>query len=339
MTISKRIGIVGLGRMGERIARAAQGLGHEVAAVYDAADAPYAFGPSPHLAALRVASMAEFWAAGVDLMAIATYGPTHCAYLREGLEHGIRRFLVEKPLATSLTEARATAELATAAGARVVVNHGRRYCAVYDRLKQWDGSPEMGPLASAVLTMGAGGLGCMGIHFFDLFNRVFGRAETVYATLTQTRGRNPRGDEFNDPGGTVLIGYGGGRRAIVDMGDDVGVPGRMDFIYERGRVEIAAELSPWRILRRPLETRALPATRYGMPLEEVAFDGFTPCEIIYATSGAVADALADGETASGIDTGLASMEIYAALRWSAKTGGPVSLPLPAEAENAAYAIT
>ena len=81
----------------------------------------------------------------------------------------------------------------------------------------------------------------MGIHFFDLFNRTFGRAETVYATLTEPKADNPRGAEFSDPGGTVVIGYSGGRRVIVDMGDDVGVPGRMDFIYQRGRVSIEAE--------------------------------------------------------------------------------------------------
>ena len=325
--------------MGERIARAARGLGHEVAAVFDAADSPFAFGSLPQLQSVRAPSIGDFWKVDVDLVAIATYGPTHCDFLLDGIDRGIRRFLIEKPLASSLGEARTAAARAAKVGARVIVNHGRRYCSVYDRLKHWDGSAEMGPLASAVLTMGAGGLGCMGIHFFDLFNRTFGRAETVYATLTEPKAVNPRGAEFSDPGGTVVIGYGGGRRVLVDMGDDVGVPGRMDFIYQRGRVSIEAELSPWRIFRRTPDTRELPVTRYGTPLEEVAFDGFLPCEIIYATSGAVADALADGPTVSGIETGLASMEIYAALRWSAKTGLPVRLPLPEEAESTTYPIT
>lgn len=325
--------------MGERIARASTNLGHEVIALYDEAENPYAFTLNPQLAERRTATLAEFWGRRPELVAIATYGPTHCALLLEGLNHGFRRFLVEKPLATSVKQARATAAEVASAGARVIVNHGRRYCAVYDRLKSLDGSAEMGPLASAILTMGAGGLGCMGIHFFDLFNRVFGRPESVYATLTVPRGSNPRGSEFHDPGGTVLVQYPGGRRAIVDMGDDVGVPGRMEFIYERGRVVIESELSPWRILRRPAESRVYPTSRYGTALEEIAYDGFEPCEIIYATSGAISDAFSDGVIVSGIDAGIASMEVYAALRWSAANGGPVRLPLPAQAEAAEYSIT
>ena len=339
MSHTRQIGLIGLGRMGERIAQASLRLGHEIAAVYDVAPEPFALQSSPHLAARRTDSLDAFWATPMDMIAIATYGPTHCAYLLEGMERGFRRFMVEKPLATSLAEARHMAKRAVATGARVVVNHGRRYCAVYDRLKAWDGSAEMGCLASVVLTMGAGGLGCMGIHFYDLFNRIFGPPEFVYATLTKLRGGNPRGIEFEDPGGTVVIGYRNERRAIIDMGDDVGIPGRIEFVYERGRVIVEAELEPWRILRRPENARGLPTSRYGTPLEEIAFDEFSPCEIIFATSGAIADALSDAPEISGIEVGLASMEVYAGLRWSAHTGTIVRFPLPMEAEAARYQIT
>ncbi|ACK84783.1 Gfo/Idh/MocA family protein [Methylorubrum extorquens] len=340
MASCARIGIVGLGRMGERIGRAAIQLGHEIVATHDVVAEPFALATNPDLAAApRVQTLDEFWRVPMDMVAIATHGPTHCPYLLEGIERGNRRFLVEKPLATSLAEARLAASAASAVGARVVVNHGRRYCGIYDALTTMDGSDEMGSLRSGILTMGAGGLGCMGIHFFDLFNRALGRPRSVYATLTSPRGVNPRGDEFTDPGGTVVISYEGGRRALIDMGDDVGVPGRMEFVYERGRVVIESELEPWRILRRPAASRELPTSRYGTPLEEVSMPDFRPCEIIYATSGAITDALSDGPTVSGIEVGVESMEVYCALRWSALTGAPASVPLPAEAEDIRYAIT
>jgi predicted dehydrogenase len=337
--LTQTIGVLGLGRMGERIVSAARELGIDVSAVYDRSPDAFAIQNDASLAEVYTSDLAAFWASKPDVVAIATHGPSHCPLLLEGLRHGVRRFLVEKPLGTSVEEARAAEAEARALGARVIVNHGRRYCDVYDQLKTLDGSPEMGRLASAVLTLGAAGLGCMGTHFFDLFNRVFGAPVSLYATVTTPSVVNPRGAEFDDPGGTALITYEGGRRVLVDMGDDVGVPGRMEFVYERGRVIIEDELKPWRVLARGESDRAAPVTRYGLPLTEATLTDFTPCGIMYATSRAIADAFAETPPASDMQVGLAALEVFAAIRWSAATGESVRWPLPQAAIAAVYPIS
>lgn len=330
--------MLGLGRMGSRIVTAARSLGHDVTAVYDQDENAYGFQIDSTVRAAACASIADFWAKDVDMVAIATFGPTHCPLLIEGLARGQRRFLIEKPLGTSVAEAKYASYEAQRLGARVVVNHGRRYCNVYDRIREFDGSDRMGRLASAVLTMGAGGLASMGTHFFDLYNRIFGQPTSVYATLTTPRGSNPRGTTFVDPGGTVLVHYGE-RRVLIDMGDDVGVPPRMEFIYQLGRIVIDNELQPWRVLSRQEEHRRERETRYGLPLVESSMEEFVPCEIMYATSGAITDALSDDVPRSGIEVGISSLEVYAALRWSAAIKAPVLFPLPLEAAEAVYPIS
>ncbi len=337
--MTRTLGVLGCGRMGERLIQAAKALGIEVTALYDRSADAWALSNDPSLRSVFTSDLDAFWSRAPEAVAIATHGPSHIPLLLEGVERGVRRFIVEKPLGTSVDEARHAMTVVDAAGARVVVNHGRRYCDVYDQLLALDGSEEMGRLASAVLTLGAAGLGCMGTHFFDLFNRVMGPPQSVYATVTTPAVVNPRGAEFDDPGGTALVTYTGGRRALIDMGDDVGIPGRMEFVYERGRVVIDDELSPWRVLSRAEVDRAAPVTRYGLPLQARMLDDFTPCGIMYATSRGIEDAYADGPSPSGMPVGIAALEVFAAIRWSAATGAPVSWPLPPEATAAVYPIS
>ena len=328
---------MGMGRMGERVAIAARGLGHEVVRVFDVMEDAYGF-RDPNNKAVATSDLASFWSTDLDMVAIATYGPTHCPLVHEGIKAGHQRFMVEKPVCTSMNEGEELLAAVWDAGARVVVNHGRRYCRVYDELLRMDGSPEMGPLRAATLTMGAGGLGCMGTHFFDLFARVLGEPTHAFAQLSPVTATNPRGAEFDDPGVTGILGFGQ-RRAMIEMCDDLGIPGMMEFLYQNGRVVIENELQPWRVMARREEDRALPVTRYGMPLVERPLEPFEPCEIIFATSGAVRDALSDDEPICGLGTGLRAFEMFAALRWSARTGEVVRFPLPDDARAARYSIS
>lgn len=326
-----------MGRMGERVAIAARTLEHDVVRTFDSHPDAYAY-RDDELKKVSTDSLEQFWSSDMDAIAIATNGPSHCPLVLEGLTKGHKRFMVEKPLCTSMNEGFHLRDAVAEAGARVVINHGRRYCHVYDVLSDLDGSEEMGPLASATLTMGAAGLGCMGTHFFDLFNRILGPATDVFAHITKTTVPNPRGAQFDDPGGTAIVRHGH-RRAIIEMSDDIGVPGRMEFIYERGRVVIENELVPWRIMSRKESDRDAPVSRYGIPLEERTLQPFSGCDIISATSGAIEDALSDEPPICGIDIGLAAFEVFAAIRWSGKTGELVTLPLPQAACDAVYPIS
>lgn len=334
------IAVIGLGRMGARIVKAARRGGIDVVAAYDGAAEPYALQEEPGLAAVLTRDLDRFWATRADLVAIATNGPSHVPLLLEGLARGHRRFMVEKPLATGVTEARQALEEARRHGARVVVNLGRRFSSAWETLAALDGSPELGPLRSAALTVGGGAFGCMGAHYFDIFNRLFGALpERVAARLTEPLSANPRGSQFHDPGGSALLLYPGGRRALVDMGDDVGIGAQFEFLFAHGRVSIADETQPWRIRHRRAADRDRPLTQYGLPLEDALFPGFEPPDIIQATLGALEDGLGDGPTVAGIEHGLASVTVFAAVRWAGATGAMVDLPLPAAACDAAYPIT
>lgn len=334
-----RVGLIGLGRMGARLAVAAGRAGLTVVAALDKDANAFALTDQPALRAVFTDDSEKFWATPMDVLVVGTTAPSHAGLVREGLARGIRRFMVEKPFTTCLGDGRALLAEAEAVGARVVVNHGRRYSPNYRALAALDGSPEMGTLRAVTVTMGGGAFGCLGVHFFDMVSQLMGcRPDSVMARLTTPLTANPRGVHFADPGGTAVLFYPGGRRALIDMGDDVGVMGRVECLYNMGRVQIDNEAQPWRVFRRFEADRALPMTRYGQPLEEAGLDGFRPFDVIDAAEAAIRDAAGDGPVASGAEAALGSLEIFSAIHWSDRTGLPVSLPLPPEAEAVDYPI-
>ncbi|MGC2855154.1 Gfo/Idh/MocA family protein [Novispirillum sp. DQ9] len=335
-----KVSIIGLGRMGVRLAAAAEAAGQQVVAVLDSAEQPWGLQQRPDLAAVVTADAEAFWAVPTDIVVIATTAPSHVPLLLESLKRGVRRIVVEKPFATSVAEARQGLAAAAAVGARVVVNHPRRFNPNFIALRGLDGGPELGRLRSVRATLGGGSMGCLGVHFFDLFNWLFdAMPESVTATLTEPLGANVRGERFCDPGGTVFLTYPGGRRAFLDIGDDLAFIGGMQFFFELGRVAVDAEFGPWEILARKPEDRQKPFSQYGLPLERN--DAVLPWQDVAMPdlwAAVLKDAASADTPVVGGALGLESVQVFAAARHAAATGTRVRFPLSEDAEAEVYPI-
>ena len=337
--MSLTVGIVGLRRMGARWMDIVRDSSHRLVACHDAATAPYALAQNPELAGLFASDENAFWTSSPDILIVATTAPGHAPWIAKGIEREIRRFVVEKPFTTSCDESTAIMARAKNAGARVIVNHGREYSPNYRRLSEVAAAFGIGPLRSIMLSSGAGGTGCVGIHFLRLFNQLFDSFPlSVLAHGTTPRGANPRGDQYDDPGCSALLLYPDERRAYIDIGDDVGIPPRLDLIFERGRIAIDTDVNPWRFFHRTDEGLREPLTRYEIPLIESLFPGFVPFDIFQMARAALMDAASDSAPICGMNKGHEAMLIFAAVRWSMRTGQIATVPLPAEALSRRYMI-
>lgn len=336
---SRTVGVVGLGRMGARLAEAAECAGTRVVAALDSAEHPFALDARPELGPVFTRDAEAFWRRRPDTVLIATTAPGHIPLLLDGIAAGVRRFVVEKPFCTGVAEGEAAQRAVEESGARVVINHGRRYCPNYAALAALDGSAEMGGLRALSVTLGAGGLGTLGVHFFDLFGRLFdGVPASVTAIASGETPPNPRGAAFEDPGACVFLTWPNGRRALLDMCDDTGIPPLIEARFVYGRVLIESEAVPWRLFRRTATDRALPLTRYGQPNEEVPWPDFRPFGLIDMAAAAIADSLNDGPVISGIDSALDAVRVFAAVRESMETGKTVSLPTDEAVRQRTFAI-
>jgi predicted dehydrogenase len=333
------VGIIGLGRMGARWAQAARLEGVRVVSALDPSPEPFGVLDDPKLRDLHVRDADAFWQAAPDAVVVAAPAPQHVPALRQGIARGARRFVIEKPFATSCNEALEGRRLAHDAGARVVVNHGRDYASNYLRLPEVADRFGLGELRSMHVTVGAIGFGCLGIHYFRLFVQLFGAMpEWVIARTTTPGGPNPRGAQYDDPGGVALFGFPGERRAVLDCGDDVGVPPRMELIFTLGRIDIGNEMEPWQVWFREEQDRSEPLTRYGTPVTSAAYPDFEPFGVVEGARAALRDALSDAEPVCGIEAGLEAMELFAAVRWSARSETRVDFPLGDEILEASYSI-
>ncbi|WP_319946028.1 Gfo/Idh/MocA family oxidoreductase [Mesorhizobium sp. AR07] len=323
-----RVAVVGLGLMGARHVTAALRRRCTIVGLVDPSAKPHAIQLNPDLASLRCDSLAELPSDNVDLLVIATTADLHHRLAIEAIGLGFRRIVIEKPVSQSVDEAIDIKLRSEDKGVRVIVNHGRRYCDAYARVRHL--KEEMGDIKTVTLRFGGGALGCVGTHWIDLANTLIdARATHVFATETQPAD-NPRGMRFNDPGASLMIVYENGASAFIDTRDDVGFMGGAAISFSKGELTWTEEFGPWTLRRRRGADLDRPLARYGTPLFASPFSpsatALDPNDILWRHNGeqavlgyaqsAMDDALGDHPPISGIDAAIQTMRIYAAARAS-----------------------
>ena len=234
-----------------------------------------------------------------DVLSIATTAPSHVALARMALEAGVKRVVVEKPLSVSVAAARELAELASDAGALVAVDHGRRWSPDYRSIRAYIGRGHIGAVRQISVTGGAGGMGMTGTHFFDLTRFLTGaEAEWVTAHLQASGRPNPRGEQFDDPEGHVLAGFGGGVRLFMDLSGDVRREDRLVVVQgEYGRIVVDERARVWRAatsfspeLVFPFRGTLSPGGLFGLAVRELL--GEPPAAACGPADGLAATAMA-----------------------------------------------
>ncbi|HEY1785595.1 MAG TPA: Gfo/Idh/MocA family oxidoreductase, partial [Pirellulales bacterium] len=111
--------VVGAGPHGLRIIGVlAEMPGIELTAVVDRRAEALAAAALPAGVARLESSDALFARGDIDLLAIATNGPSHAPLALAAMKAGVRRLMIEKPMACSLAECDAIIEQAAATGTR-----------------------------------------------------------------------------------------------------------------------------------------------------------------------------------------------------------------------------
>lgn len=173
----------------------------------------------------------------VDVLCIATNGPSHAPLTTEAITKGVKYILVEKPMACSVKDCLAMEKMATEKNVRLGVDKINRHDEVYQWLRQKLVSGEFGKLRSIYIQKPGIGLGCLGTHSFDLANYLADQLPVrVTGWVDKPVGKNPRGEQFVDPGGLVIIEYHDGTRAIVEQIEDGAGPLTIEIHCTAARV-------------------------------------------------------------------------------------------------------
>jgi Predicted dehydrogenases and related proteins len=330
--------VIGLGGMGRRHVAALDAAGIAVVALCD-----MNIEGARELAASRSTPAKAYghWrevldAGGFDVLCIATNGPSHHEIVLAAAKAKIPYVLCEKPMSTSGAKCREMARACEAAGTRLAVNLCRRFftrCLVFRQAVRDDAI--IGRPRRFWGLIGGGGIGCVGLHYFDFAAWLFDATPTwVSAELCESPAPNVRGPQFFDPGGQVSVGFqcADGHRFVGDfeLSEDVPRASRCIVVGTEGVAEFD-DFTPVpggsaTASARPLDQRHVVKTRLVQP-EAIALDHGPGLDIVQATRDCLLDLVGE-HTQPTMAAGIESIDVVLAAHLSAARGGArVALPL------------
>lgn len=155
----------------------------------------------------------------IDILSVCTWPTLHCEMVLTAIEAGVRIILCEKPMAVSLGEIDRMIEAADSAGARLFVNHQRRYEQPYAGARRLIDDGHLGDLLRVEGYVGDGwDLMSWGSHWVDMA-RFFNSGQDiswVFAAADQTG--NIRYGHYVEDQMLLQFGFENGTLALVHTG-------------------------------------------------------------------------------------------------------------------------
>ncbi len=288
--------IIGAGRMGRRHVLAAKAAGLEVAGISDLLESSLAEAHKEGMpqSACFTDTRQMLRSVQAPVVIVSTTGPSHAELVHMAVEHGARYILCEKPLAVSIAQAKQMIAACAAKGVRLGVNHQMRYMEQYTAVKKLAFSPELGGIASINVLAGNMGMAMNGTHYFEMYRYMTGSpATTVQAWFSKEDLPNPRGPQFADKAGQILLLNATGQRFYMDIGPDQGHGLVVSYGCRYGHIVVDELEGHMSVTHRQAEHRELPTTRYGMPWTR-SETRIVPADAVAPTS-AVLKALIEGK--------------------------------------------
>lgn len=181
-----------------------------------------------------------------DLVSVCAYPPTRREMVMKALACGARGVWIEKPMATTLEDARALLEEAERRGARLFVNHQRRYGLPFEWFRDAVREKKIGALLGIDIVFSGTCLLNMGTHFMDAALYCMGERKPtgVLAAVDETE----TGEFQGTPVETAVLAavrFDDGSRVTLEFG----APARQDSPAMRahgtdGFAEIFLDESP-----------------------------------------------------------------------------------------------
>ena len=277
----------------------------------------------------------------VDGVVIATYGPSHNELVKYAIHKKIKFIICEKPFTTSIKHADEIIKELNDSKTRLTVNYARRFANAYSSLKSdlYD-NHIIGEPRTVIITCGAGGLATLGTHFFDLSSYLLNdKVKSVYAVSVNKNLPNPRGKEFEDPGGYLILTFENEGRAYIDFGDDLGLQHSIEIIGEYGRILIDESNEKITIRARSEDDRKKPKHLYGLPNPVVRDQSFKLGTLTELIETMLKNLISESELIVTAEIAKENVVIYSAIRKSYDRKGPVDIPISDEYYQKEFMVT
>jgi predicted dehydrogenase len=257
----------------------------------------------------------------LDLVSIVTPDHLHAESFIAACEAGVKGIFCEKPVSTTLEDADRMIAAAEASGAKVVVNHTRRFDPYYRHAKWLIERGAIGPVQQVIGTMGGerAMLFRNGTHVLDTIlyfmneapswvMAVFDEADRDYgATYKGDGGRNPD----TDPAASALIGFPGGVRAFYNGSKRTVTNFEIDLQGDKGRVRIGNQIAEI----------ASESSLGGLATQPLPLQGDSRAGMVVAIEDLISLIEQDGDGVIALREARVTLELLLAMLHSADRGG------------------
>lgn len=325
----KKVLIIGMGPQGQRIERAIEKstLMSTVAVVDLEQEKLIGLDLDPSI--LRSTSVQEALQTRPEVVCVATSAPSHLELTRTVINNGVKYVMVEKPLTCSLQEATEMLTIAKQHDTLVCVDHPRRYSKNYRFIREQILSGNWGEPLSIYIQRPGIGLGCLGTHSFDLANFLLGKKpQKVTGWVDRPRKSNPRGLEFIDPGGLVVMDYGEDLKATIHQFEVGAGPMFVELNLTEARIHLDEKTGELQIIERDLNVKKGPnrPAAYNVIRNPNGIGGSRV--LVEEIQMVLEDLITSGRPLASGEAGRDSIEVLTAAYVSDEKGNiPIELPL------------
>lgn len=259
----------------------------------------------------------------LDLVSVTTRAPLHAPVTIAAAGAGVKGILCEKAMAISLHEADAMIEACARAGAKLLINHTRRWHPTYARATEALRAGAIGALR-CIVGICPGPLIHNGTHLFDLMRLFGGDVAWVCGEVRPGNGE--------DAPGRATMAFRSGAAGFVDLDSHLGLAIELQGTAGRLFIDPAEDgFTIWEY-RDPPSTAGEPAWYQGRPCRERAIahigSGGGRGTLVAAVEELIGCVEDDREGRSSGQDGRAALELALAVYRSHALGGArVALPL------------
>ena len=265
----------------------------------------------------------------IEGVIVTTYGPSHYEIVKYAIAKKIKYIVCEKPFTTSVTNAVDITERLKKCDTRLTIGYLRRFSDIYSSLlKKLYEEKIIGNIQTVTITSGAGGISTLGTHFIDLSTLLLSeKIKSVFAISINKNHPNPRGEDFEDPGGYFMLNFENEKRAFIDMGDDLGLQPKIEIIGTFGRIEINEINKKIIGYARNKQDQEKPMKFYGLENRIIINETFDLESINLLIKNMIKNLISKDDLKMTAEVAKEKVEVYSAIRKSFDTGENVFLPL------------
>lgn len=262
--------VIGLGRMGRVHIQAGLNSGFTLCGIWDQSVEVMTEVASQNQLGLDATTFASLESMLLttkpDLVVVATTATSHCEIVVQIAKLGPKHILCEKPISTSISEAKLMIEACKLNDVKLAINHQMRFMDQYQVVRDEVETGRLGELRSMMVSASNFGLTMNSTHYFEAFNWLScSSTEFVTGWIDEEKIINPRGPQFVDFSGQILVQNNDGKRLYIDFSADLGNGVLSVYNFTYGKIVINELQGKMEVFGREAEHLALGTQRYGMP--------------------------------------------------------------------------